>query len=207
MKSKAILSFLRISVSVLFYLLSFFTVVYLITSLLNIAGYNIEAVSSKPGFTYEVIGFHTNTREPVSIYSADSVIRYQGLKDHYQLHVKPDSAIGYYSLITTLISMCFGIGILWMFMKIFKEMKFETPFIQTVSRRLRILAALFIISDVLGIINYFVFNSLLRHSITTPEFALKADLGSNIVTGLVIWVIAEIYQRGLAIQDENALTV
>ena len=207
MSSKTILSFLRISVTVLFYLLSFFTVVFLVTSILNIAGYNIEAVSSKPGFTYDVVGFHTKSSEPPMLYSADSVIRYQQLKDQYNLHVKPDSALGYYTLVSRLISMGFGIGILWMFMKIFKETKFETPFIQTVSRRLRILAALFIISDVMGMINYFVFNSILRHSITTPDFALKTDLGSDLITGLVIWVIAEIYQRGLALQEENALTV
>ena len=207
MSSKTILSFLRISVTVLFYLLSFFTVVFLVTSLLNIAGYDIQNVGSKPGFSYEVVGFHTKTSEPVARYSADSLIRYQQIKDQYSLHVKPDSAIGYYTLVSRLISMGFGMAILWMFMKIFKETKFETPFIQTVSRRLRILAALFIISDVMGIVNYFVFNSILRHSISTPDFALKTDLGSDLITGLVIWVIAEIYQRGLALQEENALTV
>jgi hypothetical protein len=207
MTSKTILSFLRISVTVLFYLMCLVTFIFLVTSLLNIAGFNIEAPGGKSQFTYEVVGFNTNTSEPAYVYSNDSIVRYQGIVDHYKVQVKPDSVIGIYSFISKLISMSFAIGILLVFMRIFKETKLENPFIYTISRWLRMLAALFIISDVLEIINYFVLNRLLRNSISSPDFELLTVVGGDLITGLIIWVIAEIYQKGLAIQDENALTV
>lgn len=159
------------------------------------------------GLTYEVLAFGTNKQEQPLIYSQDSVAHYQDLKDHYTLQVKPDSAMGYYCLIMQMIFLGLGISILWNFKRIFRDTKLNNPFRHTIVKRLSILAALFIISDILKLVDYFLFNNFLHQSITSPRFQLLTDTGNGIITGLIILVIATIYQRGVALQEENALTV
>ena len=208
MPSKFILSFLRVSVTILFYLVIIVTVVFLIASLLNISGKSDHAKKlTNKTYTYEVKGFSKKSKDVPFTYSEDRLVRYQPVKEQYTLQIEPNSAIGYYTLIMKLIFMGLGISVLWNFMKIFRETRLDNPFKHSITKRLKILAALFIISDVLKFIDYLLFNSFLRQSIASPNFELITDVGDGIISGMIIWIIAVIFQRGIALQEENALTV
>ena len=207
MPSRIILHFLRISVTIMYYLLLIFTVGFMVVSILNIAGYDQAKKINRKTFSYEVLAFGSKNTQVPSTYSSDSVVRYQQVQNHYTVEVEPNSNFGYYAFITRLLFMILGIGVLWNFKKIFRETNFDHPFKVSITRRLRFLAALFIISDVLKIINYILFNSILHQSIATPRFQLLSDVGNGIITGLIIFIISVIYQRGTAFQDETALTV
>jgi hypothetical protein len=207
MKSKYILSFLRISVSILFYILLVFSVLFLIASIASVAGNDKATDMTKKSYSYKVKAFGLqNTEEPYT-YSQDSIIKYQRVADEYAVVIVPRSTIGYYAMIMKLLYMALGLGILWNFKKIFKETNFKQPFKSIIIKRLKTLAALFIISDLVKLLNYFLFNSYLHHSLASPKFQLLTDVGNGFITGLVILIIAVIYERGKELEEENALTV
>ena len=205
MASKSIIAFLKITVTVLLYLMVLFTFIFLAVSLLNLSGKNI--VMPSKAYSFDVMALGIKNPDPGFIYSSDSVVGYQQLHNRYTLLIRPGSPAGYYSLFSLLILMGLAIAILWNFKKIFTELNLNKPFMETVFRRLKILAFLFVISDVLELINYFVLNSLITQSIKTPDFELVTTTGNGFITGLIIWVFAVIYERGIALQEENALTV
>jgi hypothetical protein len=208
MPSNFILSFLRKSVTVLLYLLISFTLIFFIISVLNIAGTSNQATKlTGKTYSYEVMGFGAKSKDTEFIYSADSLVRYRGVKDHYTLQIEPNSLMGYYALIMRLMFLGLGIGVLWNFKKIFKETRLDTPFKHSAVKRLKILAALFIVSDVLKLTDYLLFNSFVAHSISSPQFELLTTIGDGLITGIIIWIIAVVYQRSLYLQEENALTI
>jgi hypothetical protein len=205
MPSKFILAFLRVAVTILFYFMILITLWLVITFFMNVTGY--RTIGAKLKYNYEVEAIDRSYNEPQITYSKDSLVYYKPLKDHYMLDVKPNSLVGYYAMVIKLISMGFGMAILWNFMKIFKETKLDNPFSHTVTKRLKILAILFIIGDVLKLADYFFFKHLINQSLPSPRFELIAETGDGLITGLIIWIIAIIYQRGIELQEENALTV
>lgn len=205
MSPKSIIAFLRISVTVLLYLMVFFTVIFLAVSLLNLSGNNF--VMPGKAYSFDVMAFGIKNPDPGFTYSSDSVVGYQQIHNRYTLLIRPGSLAGYYSLLSRLLLMSLAVAILLNFKKIFSELNLNNPFMETVFRRLKIVAFLFVISDVLELINYFVLNSLITQSIKTPDFELITTTGNGIITGLIIWIFAVIYQRGIALQEENALTV
>jgi hypothetical protein len=178
-----------------------------VTSILNISGNKQAKKLTKKSFSYEVLAIDSKNPEPPSTLSADSLVSYRPIQNHYTVQVEPNSAIGYYAFLTKLIFLALGIGVLWNFKKIFKETNLDHPFKVSITKRLKILAALFIISDVLKFIDYLLFNSFLHQSIASPRFQLLTNVGDGIITGLIIFVISIIYQRGIALQEETALTV
>lgn len=205
MSPKSIIAFLRISVTVLLYLMVFFTVIFLAVSLLNLSGKNF--VMPSKAYSFDVMALRMKNPDPGFTYSIDSVVGYQQVHNRYTLLIKPGSLAGYYSLLSRLLLMGLAVGILLNFKKIFSELNLNNPFMETVFRHLKILAFLFVISDVLELINYFVLNSLITQSIKTPDFELITTTGNGIITGLIIWIFAVIYERGITLQEENALTV
>jgi hypothetical protein len=172
-----------------------------ITIVFNVTGYRTIQNNS---FEVKAIGQGIDSR---FMYSKDSLVQYKPLKDHYTLKVKPDSFAGYYAMGIKLITMLLGIGILWNFMKIFKETRLDNPFRHTVTKRMKILAILFIIIDVLKLADYFFFKHIINQSLPSPRFQLITETGNGFITGLIIWIIAVIYQRGIELQEENTLTV
>jgi hypothetical protein len=207
MKSKYILSFLRVSVSVLFFILLFFSVFFLGASIVAIMGNNRGMEMTNKSYTYKVKAFGLkNEAEPIT-YSQDSIIQYHRVADEYAVQVDPKSSMGYYSLLMKLVYMGLGLAVLWNFKKIFKETNLRSPFKNSIIRRLKTLAILFIVSDLIKLADYFLFNSYLHQSIASPKFQLLTDVGNGFITGLVILIIAVIYERGKELEEENALTV
>lgn len=209
MGTKLIFRFLKVAVNILFYFLVVVALVILITSVITMATSNGKEPDKLANntFTYQVMAFGTKNNRSGFIYSTDSLVRYYGLKDRYTLQVAPNSAIGYYALISKLIFLGLGIAVLWNFKRIFKETNLDRPFKDSIVRRLKILAALFIIADILQLINYFLFNGFLHQYIASPDLKLVTDMGNDFIIGLIIWIIAVVYERGAALQEENALTV
>ena len=207
MKTKYILSFLRFSVSVLFYILLVFSVLFLVASIASVAGNEKAGEMTKKSYSYRVKAFGLQNTSEAFTYSPDSIVKYQRVADEFSVVIAPRSAMGYYAMIMKLIFMAIGLGILWNFKKIFKETNLRHPFKNSIIRRLKTLAALFIVSDLVNLLDYFLFNSYLHHSITSPKFQLLTDAGNGFITGLVILIIAVIYERGKELDEENALTV
>jgi hypothetical protein len=207
MPSKLILSMLRVSVSIMYYLLLIYSVVFVVASILSISGNNQGNQFVRRTFSYKVVAMGSKNTEPPSTYSSDNLVRYHPIQNHFTVEVEPNSVIGYYAFISHLIFILLGIGVLWIFKKILKETNLDHPFRSSITRGLKILAALFIISDILRFIDYLSFNSLLHQSVSSPRFQLLTDVGGDLITGLIIFVISIIYQRGTALQEETALTV
>lgn len=208
MKPKLVYSFLKVMVSVVFYLLIAIAGVFLFVSLLTFSGkQDLKRYQHHdPVYTYEVQSFGPGPASASYTYSPDSLMRYHG-NSRFTLEVESRSAAGYYSLIGVLIFLGIGICILWNFRQIFREASLEHPFRRSVSRRLRMLAALFIVSDLFNLLNYFLLNSFIKQSIASPHLKLITKVGDGFIIGLVVWIIAVVYQRGIDLQEENALTV
>jgi hypothetical protein len=161
----------------------------------------------RKSYTYKVKAFGINNAAETSTYSRDSIVKYQRVADEYSVQVNPISSIGYFSLVMKLVFMGLGLGVLWNFKKVFTETNLKSPFKGQIIKRLKILAALFIISDLVNLLDYFVFNSFLHQSIASPQFQLLTDVGNGFIIGMIILVIAVVYERGKELEEENALTI
>ncbi|HTN08073.1 DUF2975 domain-containing protein [Agriterribacter sp.] len=207
MKPKFVLSFLSVATRILMWVLIVFTGFLLCVSILNIVESGKGKRLNSKNYTYEMTAFGEGRAEQPYIYTADSLVRYRNMANKYTVEIEPNSPIGYYSIFMKLIFMGLGIAVLWNFKKIFSETNLDDPFKYSITKRLKVLAALFIVADLLKLTDYFLFNSFLRRSVTTPHLGLITDTGSGIITGLIIWIIAIVYQKGIVLQEENALTV
>jgi hypothetical protein len=173
---------------------------------MHISGNSTANNITNKAFSYEVLGLGPKT-EITERFSTDSVVSYHAVQNHFKVQITPNSGFGYYAFISGLLFLLLGIAVLWNFKKIFKETNLDHPFKASITRRLKILATIFIVSDVLKILNYIIFNSLLHQSVSSPRFELLTDIGNGIITGLIIFVISIVYERGTTFQEETALTV
>jgi hypothetical protein len=173
----------------------------------SLAGNHNGMELTRKSYTYKVKAFGINNAAETSTYSKDSIVQYRRVADEYSVQVNPISSIGYFSLVMKLVFMGLGLGVLWNFKKVFTETNLKSPFKGQIIKRLKILAALFIISDLVNLLNYFVFNSFLHQSIASPQFQLLTDVGNGFIIGMIILVIAVVYERGKELEEENALTI
>lgn len=141
------------------------------------------------------------------IYKADKTVRYKEDRPTYSVDIRPNTTIGYYYMASTLIFLTLGVLILWTFWKIFAQISLDAPFRNRVVRHLYIVAYLFIISDVLGVIHYYILDRFIYSSIQAGGLHQISDIGSSLLIGLMILIIAVVYKRGLEIYEENSLTV
>ena len=209
MTSRFIFSFLKISVSILYYLLGAFAIIILVTSIFQMTNGSTDKSTgwNTNAYEFDALAFNFEKAPPPVHYAADSIVRYYDANDRYKVEIEPASPMGYYVLFMKMVFLCLGIAVLWNFKMIFKEIKLDQPFKYNITRRLNVLAALFIISDVVRILDYLIFNAFLHRHITSPHFELLTDVGNGIVTGFIIYIIAVIYERGTTLQEEAALTV
>jgi hypothetical protein len=140
-------------------------------AVMNILGMNESSTSklNTNAFSYDLLAIDIKKSESF-VYSNDSLLRYQAINNKYTLKVEPASTMGYYLLFMKMMLLSIGIAILWNFKKIFGEITLAQPFKNTITRKLKIIAALFILADVLRIIDYLIFNSFLHSNIPSPRF-------------------------------------
>lgn len=141
------------------------------------------------------------------IYAPDKEARYKRNKPSYSVDIRPNSPVGYYYMVSTLIFVSLGALILRMFWQIFGQISLDAPFNSRVVRLLYTAAYLYIISEVLGFIHYFVLGKLLNNALQQNALHQVTEKGDNLIIGLIILIIAVVYKRGLEIYEEHSLTV
>ncbi|MEJ7694005.1 DUF2975 domain-containing protein [Daejeonella sp.] len=141
------------------------------------------------------------------IYSPDKITRYKQAKPTYTVDIKPHSGIGYYHMVSTLFFVALGALILRKFWQIFGQISLDAPFNARVVHLLYTAAYLYIISEVLGWIHYYVLGKLINNSMQIDGLHPVDEMGTALLTGLLMLIIAVVYKRGLEIYEENSLTV
>ncbi len=207
MSAKRILNALRIITNIGFYALILITVYFVVIFVLNIFSEGKTTNDKKEGgLKFEMMAFDSG--KPPSIYTQtlDGNISYQQ-KNQFTMEANPRSSIGYSTFFFHLMQMLLGLTILYILRKLFRQLRAGEIFKEEAIRLLKILAAVFIVSDLVKIVEYIVVNALVRRSISSPHFQLFTIIGNGIFTGMIILVIAFVYQRGVALQEESALTV
>jgi hypothetical protein len=201
MNSNFALGFLRITTSILYYFIIVVTIGVLITFVLEMGGTDIGFNI----FHYKVLG--KEYREEPRISSAGNIYQYKPVTNTYDVEVKPSSPQGVYALILKLAFFSLAIAELYQLRKLFRKSSLQDPFRTDLLRRLKILSWLFISADVLRLIDYFIFNGMLRSFFPKEGFQLLTDFGDGIITAFIIWVIIVVLERGKQIKEEHELTV
>jgi hypothetical protein len=207
MSSKRILNALRIITNIGFYALILITVYFVVVFVLNIFSEGkTTADKNGGGLKFDMMAFDSGKLPSPYNHTSDGRISYQQ-KNQFTMEATPQSSIGYSTFFFHLLQMLFGLAILYILRKLFRQLRAGDIFKEEAIRLLKILAAVFIVSDLVKIVEYIVVNALVRRSISSPHFQLFTVIGNGIFTGMIILVIAFVYQRGVALQEENALTV
>ncbi|MES3016142.1 MAG: DUF2975 domain-containing protein [Bacteroidota bacterium] len=141
------------------------------------------------------------------IYSPDHVTRYKQIKPQYRVDIKPNSSVGLYYMAASIFFVGLGALILRLFWQIFAQISLDVPFNARVVRLLYTAAYVYIISEVLGWVHYYVLGELINDSMQINALHPVDDMGTALLTGLLMLIIAVVYKRGLEIYEENSLTV
>ena len=211
MKPKFIVSVLFYFFSAGFIFISLGGTVFLVKSIINLND------KSKSGFEPQYLHFENY----ISIYesgipnvnysySRDSTIRYMPVMKEFNVEVKPHTPFAYYDVFFKLILLSFGLSFTWFSLKFFHEIKLDKPFNFRFIKYLKIIALLFISLDILKFVNNLILNQFIHRSDLYPHFQfppINIGISNGILLGMVIWVIAIIFQRGVELQTENELTV
>jgi hypothetical protein len=202
MTTKFILSVLRIATSFLFYLLiiGIFFILAKDASLYS-KDSNYIRIDQSPYFK------DLKGSKSIELYSGDKKIQYQNVTNLFTVEADVHSALGYYYMLSTLMFLGLGLLLLWNFKKLFEGINMQHPFKSNLVKRLKYLGLIFIISDALEFIHYFILNAFIQQSLENPKLQLLTEIGDHIIIGLIILVIAVIYQRGVEMEEENTLTV
>jgi len=210
MKAKFIVSVLYYFSGVVFVSSTIVIIVFLGTSIVGMcyksnSGFDIESMD---------VPFYISLYNPVGTnvdysYSSDRTIRYSPVIKEYKVQVKPNTSLAYYFFIFKLIILTIWITGSWFSLKILNAIKKCNPFNFQSVKYLKIIAVMFISSDILKFINNLVFNQFIpsyyQHGFQFPhQYSIISD---GILLGLVIWILAVIFQRGEELQTENDLTV
>lgn len=210
MKAKFIVSILYYFTVICFVLLSLATVLFLVTSIINIHD------KSKSGFVSEFMEsafpvsiYHNGSTKIDYSYAGDSAFRYIPVIKEYTVQVKSHTPLAYYFFIFKIILLSLNLIVTWFIMKILSTIRQGNPFNFQSVKYLKIIAVIFISFDLLILINNLIFNQLIyqsghQHGFQFPD---SYSMGSGIFMGLVLWIIAVIFQRGVELQTENDLTV
>lgn len=210
MSTKLILYFLKYGTSFIYYLFA----IWLFGSTVNEV-YNLIKNDSSDftkiehtNFTETFNGAGNYKQDSIYNFSVDKIIKYQRSENSYLIKVKTNSKIGIYNSCYWIIRLCFITGILWILKNIFNDINLSNPFKYSMVKKLKLLAIGFILYDIIEIANHFALNYLIEQSLVDLKLLEQSGFGGgDIVKGLIIFIIAIIYQRGVEIYEENTLTV
>ncbi|MCF3111328.1 DUF2975 domain-containing protein [Niabella sp. CC-SYL272] len=207
MKSQPAIGMLKVLAYIGFYLLIFFTALFLVKSMLNVAGIKPDFRSGNfRELSLNVRSFGSAT-SPV-ITNAGATAKYEQVNSRYVVSVHPNTPAGYYTVFIKTVYMALGIWVLWLFIRVLKSInKGESPFHLKIIRYLRLMALAFILNDVIKALDYLVEGRILRQLFPAMHFQLETEIGNGLITGLIIWVIAFVYASGVKLQTDQALTI
>jgi hypothetical protein len=207
MGTNRILNALRIITNIGFYALILIVGFFVVKFVLNIFNEGKTPGDKKgSGLKFEMMAFYSGEPTSATKLSRDGRVSFQQ-KNQFSMEVSPRSSIGYSTFCFHLFQMLFGLAILYLLRKLFRQLRAGDIFKEEAIRLLKLLAGVFIVSDLVKIVEYIMVNALVRRSISSPHFALVTTIGNGIITGMIILVIAFVYQRGVALQEEHELTV
>ena len=207
MKPTYIITAFKVLTTIGFYFLIIITAAFFIFSLINVTSNQSFITQTFNNNNYKVISFSESKGSAEVKYSDNKQLRYQRLQNEYHVQINPSTPFGYYTILLTLIYMLLGIFTLHTFRKILKEIQLKAPFTGKIVRLLKYVAAVFIIADLIKVVNYIIFNQYLHQQVPTLGLKLESEIGSGFIIGAITWIIVAIYQRGVELQTENNLTV
>ena len=214
MSPKAIINFLRKTAAVLLWLALFSTLANLTIGIRGIIidqspvkGYHAAAGISV-GFYVRGLSIAREANHESRFYSKDKRIKISE-KNDYMVQVEARSLFYWLALFVKTLELSMITAIFWSFMRLLRQVNLQDPFDQKLVTRLKSLALLFIILDVIKLLQNVNFSVFLSRAFlwTSVQMDMIYSVGGNIITGLIILVIALVFQRGIELQDENALTV
>lgn len=194
----------RIGINLLICFLLAVTVFFLGTSIIQFSENTNADNLTGSVFRHHVVGGKENTG--ALVLSADGKAGYQR-ENHYTVQVVPRTSLGVYGFGIRLMLLVLGLAALWQLRKVFRKGELADPFNDQLIKRLKRLALLFIISDIIIIAHNVVFNGFMRNKFPGQNFQLWSTVGEGIITGLIILTITIVLQRGKEIKEEHALTV
>lgn len=194
--------------SFLFYCALVISVAVMVVAIVRLSDPSGGRGAGALNYDYEVkpFGLVHETAVP-DVYAADSLLSYRPLQGHYVVRAVRGAALGYVSVVIKFFFLSIGLCIWWNFKRIFREAEPADPFKRSIPRRLKMLALLFIVLDIVKIIEYVLVNHFLADAFGAERFSLITTVGNNLLIGLIIGAIALIFERGVSLKEENALTV
>ena len=88
--------------------------------------------------------------------------------------------------------------------KIFIEMKLENPFSESISRMIEKIGKIAVISGILALIAKAYSDWLIKNNVAIP---INWSYGEILFFAGVIYIIAQIFKRGMELQSENEFTI
>jgi hypothetical protein len=215
MSAVFLFNFLRKATALIFFVFALSGLIYFIVGCRSIiinqspaAGYKgFQGASA--GYNVQGLSISRESDHQSDFYSKDSLVKVSEKTDYHIIQVKARSSFNYLALFAQTIQVGIILLIIWNFRQLFRQENFQHPFTRKVVRKLKKLAILFIALDVVRLIQYFTYSIFLEKLNMYPVIQADLVFGSvgNITTGLIVWVIAVIFQRGIDLQEESELTV
>ena len=206
MITRFIFPVVKFLVRAVFYIALIFSLYDVYSMIENVIQKPRQGIVLKP-YSTAVTGTLPYSTSALFSYSPDSLLYYSQVADRFTVRFKPHSGISYYKMIMKLFMIVITIGILYTLKRIFEDTNLHNPFNKFLIKRLYVLASLFIIKDVFKLADFYIVNQALGNYFESSNFKVIVDTGSDFATGLIVLIITVIFQRGVALQEENALTV
>ncbi|WP_300603151.1 DUF2975 domain-containing protein [Niabella sp.] len=204
MNLKITLTVLKILVRIGFYLLLLFIILFIAVSVMKIYGISINK-EINPSNAITVRSFNsTVTGKP--IINQQHTSSYQQINS-YLFQPNPNTTAGYYLLFIRVLYFLISLSILGLLLRTLNTISNTTPFHAKITRYLRLLAFVYITSELVGFIDYFVMSVFLDREFPAMHFRPEMSFGNDLITGLIIFVIAFVYTRGVQLKEEQELTV
>jgi hypothetical protein len=229
MKKRFLFSLTRVVISVLFYFSLVVAVFVLVSGIVHMtSGWETEKTPvryvSKPvpfgsgtlqghfslGPAYDAEVTSSDFRQQSSrppVRSADGHTAYMPLQHRYGVSIDPNSPFGHSLFLFRLALVTIGVLILWNLKQIFRHITTAEGFRGSVVKRLKILALLFIGYDLLKWLDYLVFDHFIDIAFPEAQLRMITTVGRGLFIALILWVIAVVYERGIFLEQENALTI
>lgn len=229
MKKRFLFSLTRVIISVLFYFFLLVGAFMLVSGIVNMTSdwktekeplrYDSKAVPLGPGTlqghfsfgpAYDVEVSSFDFRQQISqapAISADGHVAYMPLQYRYGVSVDPNSPLGYSLFFFRLALITIGVLIFWNLKRIFRDIGVAEIFRNSVVKRLKVLALLFMGYDLLKWLDYLMFDHFIDIAFPEANLRMTVTFGRGLFVALILWVIVLVYERGIFFQQENALTI
>lgn len=157
-------------------------------------------------FHFDVKLFERAPDPPVFIHGTHTNTVLEQKHDEYTLHTTSRTPLSYLSYVLTLLgAVAVVLGLDWL-KKIFRDTSASEPFRMVNAYRIRNIGLLFIISDIVRMVGYYIFN-LMAGPLFKVHFQQLVDIGNGYWMGFLLLALAIVYKRGVEIYQENQLTI